>query len=217
MNKPFFKKWWLWVVIIFLVIPLIIAIFVTKETTQQPQTLTGEDITPPPAKEQTIEDIKSIISASIASAEAGADKIKDKSNAEIILDLEALQSNYNANMQYQGKDPSTDKLLEKQKTLISNTLKKYYPTAREKWIESVREKMWEQNIEMQLSGKRKDILIFTAGIYANNAEKAATQKQLTEMLVRYRMKETGYKWFKYDENGTYYTINSPSDDAIIQK
>ena len=71
-----------------------------------------------------------------------------------------------------------------------------------------------ENIEVEVFGNNSKTIQFTGGIFANNKNKQETQETLSEMLNLLRFKKVNYKWYKYDDEYTYYELDSKNDNEI---
>lgn len=98
---------------------------------------------------------------------------------------------------------------------VKNIQKKEFPILRKAYAKAIYQKLWEQNIETQVLGNKNKTLQFTGGYFANNGNKAQTQETLQEALKMYRFDRVNYKWYKYDDEYTYYDMNSPIDSELM--
>lgn len=117
------------------------------------------------------------------------------------------------------KDSKNDTLKKLASTLTAKVKQsqiKNFPKARKAYAMWAKQKLWEENIDVQLGGKSNEIMTFTAGIFADNKEIKAAQETIHEMLTLLRFKQTRYKWYREDDEYTYYTIESPKDSEIIE-
>ena len=93
---------------------------------------------------------------------------------------------------------------------------KEYPKMRGRFCSYLDTKLWEDNIDVAVSGSGKTILTFTGGIFANNANIKEYQTTLNETFTLLRFKRIQYKWYEYDDTYTYYTLEVPKDvDQIL--
>lgn len=67
-------------------------------------------------------------------------------------------------------------------------------------------KLWEENIAVEVSGKGNTILWFTAGRFANNKRIKEFQEAISSEVRTFGFKRTCYKWIKHDEEYTYYDL-----------
>ncbi|WP_175633910.1 hypothetical protein [Pedobacter ghigonis] len=191
-----------------------------KETQLEVNTSTNsntstQSITPTPTGSEAL---KARISNGIKDINKGDDISK--------MDLSTLQ---NVNIAvtvfkiYAGliKDGSASS--DKEILRLTNTLRnkavasqiKYFPKIRRAYYQLTRDKLWEHDIEVTLGGKSNSILKFTGGYFAANANKKETQEALQEMLTTLRFKQTQYRWYKGQDEYTYYTIESNSDSELV--
>lgn len=88
---------------------------------------------------------------------------------------------------------------------------KQFPKARKVWAQEAKEKMWEYDCEVNISGKT---LTLTAGMFAANANIKTAYQNIADALHDLRFKRCNFKWYRYDDNYTYYTINSKNDTDL---
>lgn len=89
-----------------------------------------------------------------------------------------------------------------------------FPKIRDNYAKIVKNKLWEQNIDVQCFGSQKTTLQFTGGIFASNKNKQDFQTTLSEIFRDFRFNRVNYKWYEYDDSYTYYTIKSDKDSEI---
>ena len=86
---------------------------------------------------------------------------------------------------------------------------------RKAYTKLLAEKMWENDMYISSEGAPYTTLNLTAGVFAANKNIKQIQTTLYEALVQYRFKQTRYRWYKDQDEFTYYTIESPNDDEIV--
>jgi len=90
-----------------------------------------------------------------------------------------------------------------------------FPKIRANYAKILKNKLWAENIEVQNFGSSNTTLQFTGGIFASNKNKQDFQTTLSQTFRDFRFKRINYKWYEYDDEYTYYTINSDKDSKII--
>ncbi|KAF2517192.1 hypothetical protein [Flavobacterium foetidum] len=118
---------------------------------------------------------------------------------------EALVSE-NSEVQALGKE------LEKK---VKNIQIREFPILRKAYTKAIYQKLWKENIETEILGKKNKTIQFTGGYFADNGNKAQTQETLQEALKMFRFTRVNYKWYKYDNDYTYYEIDSPIDSELM--
>lgn len=106
---------------------------------------------------------------------------------------------------------------------LSNDLKfkverlqvKEFPKMRLRFASVLKKELWTDNIEVAIGGNANSTLTFTGGIFANNANKQEYQSSLTEIFNLLRFKRINYKWYKYDDEYTYYNLETNRDNALL--
>lgn len=119
----------------------------------------------------------------------------------------------------EGKE-STDndekKLAEKLEQKVSNSQVKDFPKLRLAYNNILKEKLWENNVDVKIGGSKNTVLSLTAGYFASNKNIKTTQETLHEMLANLRFKQANYRWYKGEDEYTYYTIESAKDSEVIE-
>ena len=90
----------------------------------------------------------------------------------------------------------------------------YFPKMRKTFGEDLKEMLWRENIEVDISGKNNEILHITGGKFVSNANKEDFTKSIETHLINLRFKRIYYKWFKYDKDGIYYEFTVDKDSEI---
>lgn len=100
---------------------------------------------------------------------------------------------------------------------VQSKQQKEFPLLRKKYAQIIKNKLWEEDIDVELSGTGNTTLTFTAGIFAKNKNIQEAQNTLQEVLNLLRFKTTRYKWYKNSDEFTYYTLETPKDKEIYNK
>lgn len=88
---------------------------------------------------------------------------------------------------------------------------KNFPKARQIWAANCKQEMWKQDVDVNFSGKT---ITFVGGIFAANANKQAAYEAIADALRDLRFKRCNFKWYKYDDNYTYWNISSKDDGEL---
>ncbi len=113
------------------------------------------------------------------------------------------------------KDKEILKLSKQLKKKVKYIQVKEFPKMRKAYKDFVYQKLWLENIETKLRGKKSTILEFIGSIYVNNKMKQETQEALSQILRFLRFKRVNYKYASYDDEYTYYTLKTPKDHEIV--
>lgn len=89
-----------------------------------------------------------------------------------------------------------------------------FPQMRRAYQKIVSQKLWENDIEVILTGYNFTILNLAGGAFAANRNKKAFQMQINDIMKMLRFKRVTYRFTKYDEEHTYCDIDSPRDNEI---
>lgn len=115
----------------------------------------------------------------------------------------------------QSENKENKKLAAELKKKLATLQKKSFPQLRKAFAEAAKEKLWEENIDVTISGSANTVITLTGGIYANNKNIKQSQESMSETLHAFRFKQCHFKWFKHDDEHTYYNIESPPDMEIV--
>lgn len=143
---------------------------------------------------------------------------KDYDSADQFIILCALYKSYAITIKEakQSKNPEIIELNNQLIKKVEQSQKKNFPKIREKYFQFIKNKLWENDVYVNLSGTRNTVLKFTGGYFAANKNIKTTQEALSEMLNLLRFKQTQYRWYKGQDEYTYYTIESESDLQIVE-
>lgn len=113
-----------------------------------------------------------------------------------------------------NKDKEVQSLIsELEKKVIKSQIKNF-PKLRKAYYEFLKEKLWENDVDVSISGRNNQRLSFTASYFAANKNIKDTQETLSEMLNYLHFKQTQYRWYSGQDEFTYYDIESDNDNEI---
>ncbi len=151
-------------------------------------------------------DIKTQIERELASIEKGITIGKGENVTAVQMDL-VLFSAYWTIVE-EGKnsnDEKTKKLAKKLEQKVQNLQKSGFPKLRQRYTEIVKKLMWESDIDVYSSDGGR-VLNLTGGIFAANKNIKQTQETINENMKLFRFKQVRYRWYKGDDEFTYYDI-----------
>ncbi|MDR6405120.1 MULTISPECIES: hypothetical protein [Chryseobacterium] len=169
--------------------------------------------------EEKKNDLKTRLEKEIKSLEKDSDLTKNVNSVDGIVIVLALYKVY-ASIIKEGKESpyvEEQKLAKSLEKKVMNSQIKAFPKLRLIYYKLMKEKLWENNIEVKIIGSTNKTLQFTAGYFASNKNIQETQSTLHEMLLNLRFKQTQYKWYSGDDEYTYYNIESLKDSEIIDE
>ncbi|MBB6271207.1 hypothetical protein HDF26_001634 [Pedobacter cryoconitis] len=115
-------------------------------------------------------------------------------------------------------EASTDKeILKLTKKLRSKLVAKQienFPKLRKAYYQVVKNRLWEEDILVNVDGSRFTVLKFTGGYFAANKNIKETEQTLDKILTNLRFKQTQYRWYKGQDEYTFYTIDSSKDGSL---
>lgn len=184
----------------------------TKNNANEKVTLEKEPI----KIEQKKDDLKARLQREIEGLEKDSDLSKNVSSIDGITIVIALYKVY-ASVIKEGKESSDieeQTLAKKLEKMVINSQIKVFPKLRLIYYRIIKEKLWENDIEVKIIGSTNRTLQFTGGLFAANKNIQDTQSALHEVLSFLRFKQIQYKWYSGDDEYTYYNIESPKDSEI---
>ena len=170
-------------------------------------------------KKLTDVEIKEQLEREISSIDKGIDFSSYKESIESIQ-LELVLFQVWAKKINEAKSSNNNdikELGEKLETKVKKIQVSEFPKLRKAYGKIVAKKLWVENIEVEVFGNNSKTIQFTGGIFANNKSKQETQETLSEMLNFLRFKKVNYKWYKYDDEYTYYELDSKNDNEITDQ
>lgn len=93
---------------------------------------------------------------------------------------------------------------------------KEFPLMRKSYGEIFNAIMWEHNINIRVYGTSNNTIELTGALFANNKNVKDTQTEIQEMLKLLRFDRINYKWYKYDDDYTYFNLESSGDNEVIE-
>lgn len=112
------------------------------------------------------------------------------------------------------KSDSLQTKVKELKKALSNYQVKLLPKMRNSYAKAAKEKLWRSNIEVAILGSNNTTLQFTGGSLASNANKEDFMKAMNEMVNELRFKKINLKWYEYDDEYTYYKLDTKSDSEL---
>lgn len=91
-----------------------------------------------------------------------------------------------------------------------------FPKMRKEYINVAANKLWEENITVTVQGNSNTIVNITGGIFASNKNKKQMQESLSDVLKSFRFKQVRYRWYKGDDEYTYYDMSVPKDSELVE-
>ena len=102
-------------------------------------------------------------------------------------------------------------LKEPLKKLINNNM----AFNRKLWAKELGDALWENDVDVSISGKHNEVVTFTGGLFASNGNIKDFELKLIDKMRELRFKRSQYKWFDGADEMTYYEITSKKDDELF--
>lgn len=113
-------------------------------------------------------------------------------------------------------DPEVKKLGQRLKRRVVSHQVKEFPILRREYAKFAKSVLWEYDIDFVLSGKRNTTLEFIATAYVSNKSIKDSYETLHEQMKMFRFKRIQYRWSKYADEYTYYTMETPNDSELYR-
>lgn len=114
-----------------------------------------------------------------------------------------------------SEDTQTIKLANQLKAKTSKIQIREFPHLRKGLAKELGKKLWEEDITVTTSSSGNSIITFTGAIFAANKNKKSAQTEISDLLRKYRFKQSRYQWIKSASEYTYYEIFDGTDGDII--
>lgn len=105
----------------------------------------------------------------------------------------------------------------KLKSKVERLQVKEFPRLRKEYGKILKEKLWEENIEVKTKRSSHSTLDFTGTLFANNKNIKTFEETISEGLYIFRFKRVQYRWIKHADEYTYYELSSPKDKELKSK
>jgi hypothetical protein len=92
--------------------------------------------------------------------------------------------------------------------------KRTFPKLRKAWAEQSASKLWVHDIEVRALGPRNDVIEFTGGMFAANANIKEMNERLLGVLEDLRFRQSRFAWAR-SVGYTYWDIHGSKDDALL--
>ncbi len=127
--------------------------------------------------------------------------------ASVYKDLEKAESE---------KADSITTLVKKIKKRLPVYQSKEFPILRKAYAKISNRLMWEHDIEVSIRGKNSSKLMLVGAAFATNKNIKTISESMREMVNRLRFKELHFKWYSRQDEYTYLTYDTPSDESPVK-
>jgi len=97
---------------------------------------------------------------------------------------------------------------------VSGIQTREFPKMRQAYAKAIGDAMWEHDMEVTSGGQAHRTLRLTAAIFAANVNIKKTQETVYEPSMLFRFKRLEFRWYRGQDDFTYYDLESPSDGAV---
>lgn len=89
---------------------------------------------------------------------------------------------------------------------VPKILKKAEPLYRKQFAKIMDDKLWEENIDVNITDTNNSTIWFIGGYFASNKNIKKFQEQIQDEVRLFGFKKTCYKWIKHTDEYTYYDL-----------
>ncbi len=167
-------------------------------------------------KNKKEEEIKQRIQKEIDSIKSFDGSVFRGSNSAHMLELAIFSSYASIIGQYKNyPNDSIKKLVSELEKKVSQLQVNEFPKLRKDYVDIIRKAVWEHNIDVSYGGSLNKNITFTASMFASNANIKEVHVDYLEAFSLLRFTRANYKWYKYDDEYTYFTIESEPDSKVF--
>lgn len=113
-----------------------------------------------------------------------------------------------------GLTPKQERVRRRFEQTLIAAQKRTFPKLRKAWAEQAANKLWEHDVEVRALGARRDIIEFTGGIFAANANCKQMNDQFRQAFEDLRFRQSRFAW-AHSVGYTYWNLNTSKDDALL--
>lgn len=113
-----------------------------------------------------------------------------------------------------GLTPKQERVRRRFEQTLIAAQRRAFPKLRKAWAEQAANKFWEYDVEVRALGARNDIIEFTGGMFAANANCKRMNDQFHQAFEDLRFRQSRYAW-AHSVGYTYWTLDTSKDDALL--
>ena len=114
-----------------------------------------------------------------------------------------------------SNDLEIQKLAKLLKPKVVKLQEQEFPKLRKEYAQVIAKIMWEHDIDVIASGSEYNYLNFIGGIFAANKNIKDFQEQLKDVPAMFRFSQTRYRWYKGEDEYTYYSTYEGTDTDLV--
>ncbi|HVT24385.1 MAG TPA: hypothetical protein VHD95_07140 [Rhizomicrobium sp.] len=114
-----------------------------------------------------------------------------------------------------GLTPKQERVRRRFEQTLIAAQRRAFPKLRKAWVEQAANKLWEYDVEVRALGARSDIIEFTGGMFAANANCKRMNDQFRQTFEDLRFRQSRFAW-AHSVGYTYWNLNTSKDDALLQ-
>lgn len=99
--------------------------------------------------------------------------------------------------------------------LSSQVQSKEFPLIRKEYARIANNKLWENDMYAKCSGSGNVFFNISGGVFAANKNIQDFQNEIESILLKYRFKQSRYRWYKEADEYSYYTVYTGKDSDPV--
>ncbi|MDR3047448.1 MAG: hypothetical protein LBU51_07555 [Bacteroidales bacterium] len=115
----------------------------------------------------------------------------------------------------QSNDSKIQTISKQLEAKVKKVQQKEFPKMRKEYADIADKLLWEHNIDVTVTGTGNKYINLTGGIFASNGNIKDTQTELKLMLYKLRFNQTRYRWYRNQDEYTYYNMKGKSDTEPV--
>ncbi len=100
------------------------------------------------------------------------------------------------------------------RTTLTQRQQADFPAMREAYGETMRRNLWEQDVEVRVTGERATIIDYVGVVFASNRNIAQVQRGAVPHLQKLRFAQSQYRWSTADARRTTYDLDATDDGTV---
>ena len=120
-------------------------------------------------------------------------------------DINMAKRNYNEDIKKLGTDAEA---------LLKKVQVREFPAIRKQYVEVIKGKLWENNVDVSAVGTGNSSLLLVGGIFANNKNIMEMHGNIQAMTELLRFKKVGYKWYSGSDESYYTNDKAKADNQL---
>jgi hypothetical protein len=205
------RRIWIWILLSFFAIILLSAIFSDGDTEKTETISQSEQTSKNVSKDDWTKELLTDLQVKSEYIDSVIPRAKTTTSLDMlrlyVKDMNDIANKTISDSSYMDvyESPEVVKLMEENSKKATKVIPQLGKICRAQYVESIGDKLWEDNIYVELSNDSKTIT-FIGGIFASNKNIKEWQENVQQGLKDLGFSQVRYKWFKRADEYTYYDL-----------